>query len=488
MSVRRGLFLVLAERAISTGATFVAFMVLARLLTPEEIGVYSVGAALIVVAHALRDFGIANYVLKERDLTRDKLAGVQTVAILTGWTAGVLVLIAAAPAADFYAEPRLNNVIRLLSINFFLLPIGSPILAILRRNMEFGTLFRINAFSILVQSGLSVLLAFADYSYFSLIYGSLAGTFVTSFGAIAARPKLAFFRPRLRGLKSIMTFGMFSAGSSTIGKIASSATDIVIGKVIGFAPAAIYSRGQSLPMMAHDLLVNAPLKVIVTALGKEHREDQSMAPTYLATLNLLSVVAWPAYAFLGLNSDDLLLLFFGDQWLDAARITQILAVAFAIATLSRPGYQILVATGNVKRLFNLQNLQQTVHFSLIVIFAHQGLEALAYAIIFNYVFAFLSYHVIAIRPAVNVSLMVVLSSCLPSLVIAGLCGLGMYGLSVTAVVEELPLILRLFVNFCGCAVVWLCAIFLLKHPVAKEAELTARLLLQKISIILRTSK
>jgi len=55
----------------SNGATVVNFLVaiaLARLLSPEEIGIYSIAAVLVYFAQIFRDFGVASYLQRERDL------------------------------------------------------------------------------------------------------------------------------------------------------------------------------------------------------------------------------------------------------------------------------------------------------------------------------------------------------------------------------------------------------------------------------------
>lgn len=480
MTVRKGLFLVFTERALSTGATFVAFMILARLLTPEEIGIYSVGAALIVVAHALRDFGQANYILQEKDLTRSKLAAVQTVAFVTGWTATLLILLVAGPAAEFYDEPRLRAVIQLLAINFFILPFGSPALGMLRREMAFATLFRINIFSIVSQSIVSVSLAFLDFSYMSLVLGSIVGTLVNALAAMLYRPGIALIKPTFAGLKPVLQFGLFASGTGIIGKLALSANDMVIGKVIGFAPTAFYSRGQSLALLVHEQLVNAALKVLVTAFAKEHREKTPLASTYLRTICLLTVIAWPVYAFIGINSHEMLLLLFGDQWTPSAKLATILTVAFAVATVVRPGPQILIATGNVKRLFRLETTQQSVRLAVVLIAVHHGLETLAYAMIGFYFFALFLYHFAAIHQAVSVSLSSVVQSCSKSAAVTAVYFLAVSVSSYHLRNLELPIIIKLAASFFAGAMTWFATVFVFRHPIRHEVILASRYLMTSV--------
>ena len=65
-SVRRALALSLVERYLTLAIALGSNMVLARLLTPDQIGVYSVSLAVIGLAQALRDFGVGSYLIQEK--------------------------------------------------------------------------------------------------------------------------------------------------------------------------------------------------------------------------------------------------------------------------------------------------------------------------------------------------------------------------------------------------------------------------------------
>ena len=52
---------------------FLVSLVLARLLTPAEVGIFSMTAVLIGIAHVFRDFGVSAYLLQEKDLTPEKI-------------------------------------------------------------------------------------------------------------------------------------------------------------------------------------------------------------------------------------------------------------------------------------------------------------------------------------------------------------------------------------------------------------------------------
>ena len=52
----------------------ISMMVLARLLTPEDYGLYSITFIFTLFASLLKEFGVAGYIIKEEVITKEKLA------------------------------------------------------------------------------------------------------------------------------------------------------------------------------------------------------------------------------------------------------------------------------------------------------------------------------------------------------------------------------------------------------------------------------
>ncbi|MEE8445630.1 MAG: oligosaccharide flippase family protein, partial [Alphaproteobacteria bacterium] len=179
---------------------------MARLLTPAEIGIFSVGIAVVGMAHMLRGFGVGSYLIQEKELTRDKIRAAFTVALVIAWVmAGVLIALSG-PMADFYDEPGVHQVMMVLSINFFLIPFSAPILALLNREMNFAALFCIGVMSTFAGAATSVTMAILGFGFMSLAWGSVAGILTTVVVANLNRPSLAQVLPSFRGWRQIVSF------------------------------------------------------------------------------------------------------------------------------------------------------------------------------------------------------------------------------------------------------------------------------------------
>ena len=92
-SVRRSLAFALAESQLTFAVQFATAIVIARLLTPGEIGVYSIAFVALSIAHVLRDFGVVSYLIKEPELGVEKVRAASALSFSLSWTIALACLL-----------------------------------------------------------------------------------------------------------------------------------------------------------------------------------------------------------------------------------------------------------------------------------------------------------------------------------------------------------------------------------------------------------
>jgi O-antigen/teichoic acid export membrane protein len=91
-SVRRSLLFSFGEKYIGLAMQLGTVMIISRILTPAETGLFSVAAGLVNIAQAVRDFGVGTYILQERELTRSRLGAALWISVLMGTCLTIAVL------------------------------------------------------------------------------------------------------------------------------------------------------------------------------------------------------------------------------------------------------------------------------------------------------------------------------------------------------------------------------------------------------------
>ncbi|WP_347258567.1 lipopolysaccharide biosynthesis protein [Methylocaldum sp.] len=376
-SVRRSLAWSLLQRYVAFLIGIGTTIIISRLLTPAEIGIYSLCAAIVAIAHVMRDFGIGEYIIQEKDLNRSRLKAAFALAILTAWTAAVLLLLLRGIVADFYDEPGLRAVLSVLALNFILLPFGTPAFALLSRELAFDRIFVITTVGTAVQSICAVSLAALGFSYMSLAWASVASSLSIFLLCTYFRPGDSWILPSLRGIDRVWRYGLAAAGSNVLINIGHQAHEFIIGRSFGFHDLGIFNRGSGLLMQFNTNIHHAIIRVATPTFAAHHRLGGSLADHYTRGVSLYTSIAWPFFSFAAVMALPIMRLFFGLQWDEAAPIARLLAVGFFIGAVSAIAPSLLAATGNVRANLRIQSFLMPLRVVVVLGAAFIGLKAVA---------------------------------------------------------------------------------------------------------------
>ena len=365
-SIRGALLFSFAERYALIVIGLASNLLIARLLTPVQIGVYSVTLAVMSIAQVLRDFGVASYLIQEKELTDEHIRTALGVTLVIGVGLAVVVAVAAPWVAVFYSEPQMRELLWLGAVNFLLLPFSTISLALLRRSLAFKAVAMVNLVASLSGALTSVTLSWLGFGPMGLVAGTLVVSATTGLAAWWAQGDRRVLRPGLSQWRSLFKFGAQSSAVGVVTSISMDINDLAVGKLMGFAPVALLSRAQGLMNLFHRDLMGAVRNVAFPAFAKAAREGQAMEPLYLTSVTYVCVVAWPFYGFVSMYALECLRLLFGPQWDAAAPLVPLFCLAGALAAAGSLAGNLMVAMGRMDQLTRMELLFQPSRAALVV--------------------------------------------------------------------------------------------------------------------------
>ena len=469
-SVRRALVLSMAERYLLIALGLASNILLARLLTPEEIGLYSVSIALIGIAQVLREFGIGNFLIQVKNLTDDHVRTAFGFSLAIGITLFLVIFFMAPFAGTFYKDERVIETIRISALNFLVLPFCSISLSLLRRDMKFKQLVVVTLVATAMGTALTISLAFLGYGANSMAIGALATNLATGIGTWFARGDFRLMLPSFIAWRELLSFGARTSAASIITTISMDINDLAVGRILGFAPVAMISRAQGLMNLFHRDLMNAVRNVLYPAFSRAHREGTDLEAQHVFTVASITVFAWPFYAFAALHSLELLRLLFGSQWDAAATLVPWFCLAGAAAATYNMVIPLLTARGRIDLATRIDLVVQPIRAILLVSAVIVFQNMLSFAITFALIFIFSAPYIYRIKgrsqptdfhalfSGLRSSLFVTLACMAPTTAI----------LFLTPLKEEIGEFPMLLVSTLLCAPAWLFAIIWLRHPVVSD--------------------
>lgn len=449
----------------------VGTMVLARLLSPAEVGIYAIGAVLIGLVQVLRDFGVGAYVIQARELDAEKLRAALSVSMIVAWTLAALVLAASWPAAWFYHEPRLATVLRLLAINFLLIPFSAVALPCLRRQMRFSAIFAINTSQCAAQMLCSITLAWLGWSYLSLAWGAVAGAMATLLATLLCRPRDLPWLPAWRGVRGIMSFGSITTAGTVIDEAGVAAPDLIIGKLSGVADVGIYSKAMGVINVFNQLVTAAISPVIFPLLAAHVREGRDLQRLYLTTVSYMTALAWPFFGFVALMAPAIVRVLYGDQWDAAVPLIRIICISSALYSMFSMARYLFVAMGEVRAQARLDALAVPVRIIAVLIAAPFGLYWVGWAVVAGAVArSALTY--VYLRHLTGLHLGGLLAAARRSMAVAAMCLCGVAAVRISG--PQTSALAQLAAAAALCLLLWLATIRYSRHELAEECNLAAR--------------
>lgn len=378
-SIRKSLAYSLLSSNAVTALQFFGSLIIARLLTPEQIGIFSVAAVVVALAQITRDLGVSGYIIQVKELTTEILRAAFGLALLSAGCLALALSLASGAIADFYAEPRLQEVMLVLALNFALTPFGSVTMACVRREMGFRALAMVDVLSALLSLAVTIALAYLGHGAMSLAWGAIAGTLVSVLAAQLLRPAYMPWLPGLKGASAILKFGSITTSSSILGYLNGSAADLVLGKLASMSAVAYFNRAASLNRFFGNLLAKALNPVLLPAFSNIRRQEGDISAAFLSGTALLTAVTWPLYALIAIMAEPLILLMFGDQWRVSIELVPYIALTAMLSstyTLCGPSY---VARGKPSLNLISEAINLPIKLGAIIYFAPDGVLAVAKA-------------------------------------------------------------------------------------------------------------
>jgi O-antigen/teichoic acid export membrane protein len=368
-AVRRSLAFSLVDSYLGVALQLGSTLIISRLLSPTDIGIYSVAAVLAALASTFRDFGVAEYLIQEKDLTTAKIRAAFAANIIVSWLMALLLFGASSAVADFYREPGVADVMRIQSINFLLIPFGAVTIAYFRRELNYRPIFIGSLLANITGFLVATIAALKGFGYMSLAWSSLAGVVVNVVASILMRPKEFPRLPSFSGLAEVARFGKHASGIYLFGQIGKSAPEAVVGRALDMPSVAFFSRANGLLEIFNKTVMRAVLPVCLPYFSQAARSGQGTASGYLKATSLLTGIGWPFFLFIGLVAFSAIRLLYGPQWMQSVPLTQILCLA---AVLELPYYltsEVMIAEGRIDQSNRLQFFVQGLRLaSLMLVF------------------------------------------------------------------------------------------------------------------------
>ncbi len=374
-----------AAALVSTVLQVLQWVVLARILGPEDFGLMAITLLVIRFGTPMMEIGLSQAIIQSGSVSRRQSSTLYWLNVSLGMIVCSGAFLLSTPIATFFGEPAVGALIRLISIAFLIVPWGTQFGAFFAKELRFDLITKISVSSIALEFVVSIALAMAGFGVLALVIGYLSRVVLLTccniyFGWNAHRPQLLFTFEESR---TMIRFGAFEAANQLTNALNANLDKAIIGKVLGAGPLGLYTLAKDIVTVPNAKINPIITRVAFPVFSKIKDQVGAINRYYSKAIALLMMINLPALIGLSLVAHEFLYVVYGAQWLGAEDALVILAFVGILKAFASPGGSVLLAKGrsDIGFYWNIVWIIALSIFLTAFVLIDQSIEAAAWAML-----------------------------------------------------------------------------------------------------------
>ena len=331
-SVRGGI-VTIAAQASKFSLKFGSTMALARLLVPEDYGLIGMATVIVGFVEYFKDLGLSTATIQRRQINHQQISTLFWINLGVSCLVTLIVILIAPAIAAFYNEPRLRAITLALAINFIFGGLTVQHQALLKRQMQFTSLAKIEIISIFMGVVTAVLAAYYGLNYWSLVLMLMATALTNMIGVWIACPWRPGLPSRNSGVRSMLVYGGNMTGFGIVNYFSRNLDNVLIGWRWGSQELGLYAQAYKLVLLPIQQINTPVTSVALPTLSSLQSEPAQYCKYYYKAMLSISALGLPLIGFLFASADQVIFLVLGEQWLATVPIFKLLMPAAFNATI-----------------------------------------------------------------------------------------------------------------------------------------------------------
>lgn len=345
----------IAARLFTKAFDFLTLLVLARLLGPADFGIIAIAMTSVTIIEAVFELPIYQVLVSQEHIERQDLDTAFTLSLLRGIAISLALMAVAVPFARFYGDPRLVQLIAVLSLAPAMRGMSSPRLVIFARHLDYRRELGSEMVSKLIAFILASIAAWVWHDYRAL----MVATLTTPAVCIVATYTLAPYRPRfsLASWRRFAHFMSWTTGAQLLSAFNWQCDRLLLGRFVGRAALGSFSLANDLSFIPEQALIKPIVRPLISVFALIRDDRERIAAAYLTTANVVLSIGTPVLLGLSLLADPTVRLALGGKWIAAIPTLQWLSLTLIPPLFTSPFSSLAMATGRPREVLHQAALE-----------------------------------------------------------------------------------------------------------------------------------
>lgn len=354
-----------ALKVFSRSSSILRTLVIARILSPSQFGVFGIAVLMLSLIETLTETGINVVLVQKKEKIDEYISTAWIISIGRGLIIFLAIFISAGFVSSFFKSEEAKNLLVLISFVPLIRGFINPSVAKFQKELNFKKEFFYRISVVIVETLISLVLVIATKDPISLVWALVGGAIfevIISFMIVKPRPKPTFNK---NIFKDIISHSKWITSSGIFSYLFANGDNIVVGRVLGTSSLGIYDMAYTIALLPTTELAEVMAKVTFPVYVQFAEDKKRLRRAYMKTTVTIAAATLPLVLLFIFFPKELIRIFLGEKWIEAAGALQIMSVFAFIAAVFSPSGAIFYAVKKQKYNFFISILAFLVMIALI---------------------------------------------------------------------------------------------------------------------------
>lgn len=376
----RGAGWVVAWRMLTRTLGLGSTLVLVRLLAPEDFGLVALATSFAIALDVCLAIGVEDQIVRTHNPRPALYDTAFTLNLVRSLLVAVLVVATAAPAARFFGDARLEEVLLAIAFSAGAAGLTNVGTVDFRRHMTFDKEFKLQLLPRLLGITVTVGSAFVLHSHWALVLGIV----VNRVALVAMSYMMHPYRPRLdlSAWRELAGVSVWSWLLSVVCVIRDKIDSLVIGRTLSPTQVGVFAVGMEVSTLPATEVVDPICRACMPGFAAALRSGstEEVGEAYLRIVALIALLVLPAGLGISLVAGPVVALGFGQEWLEAVPVVAVLGAAWTLTLFGNVSTALLNARAMLRTLMFVAAASAVARLPLLPFFiSRNGLTGAAVA-------------------------------------------------------------------------------------------------------------
>lgn len=325
---------VAALQGVTQLLSLIRVFVLARLLAPDDFGLFAIAMLAMSLIEALSQTGVQQALIQKKGEIESYLDTAWTIQILRGVLLAACLVAAAPWITDFFEQPHVASLIRPLALAVLLNGFINISVIHFQRKLEFHKEFLYRVAPVLIDICVALTAAVLLRDAMALVYGLLAKSVALIVLSYVICPQRAKIGLKLDQVRELYQFGKWMFVFGILVYVINQMDRAIVGKLLGATELGYYYMAFLIGTLLATHINAMISRLLFPLYSKLRHEESGVRQAYIAVLDACSIIIFPVTCAIVIFANDIVTILLSAKWLPMIPVLQILALKGLLWTLA----------------------------------------------------------------------------------------------------------------------------------------------------------